>query len=373
MSRGLPVTQTLDGGSSRTLRALLGRLVALPTVTGNLAANVEGLDFIDDFLAERGMEVRRFDHDGFPSLVATVHPTLTPAVMLVAHLDVVPAPEHLFMLESDGSRLLGRGVFDMKGAIAAYLTLVDMLGPQLTEYDVGIMITTDEETRDLGVKLLLDEGYHPRVAVLPDGGINWQIEETAKGHWRVRVTTHGVAVHGSRPWTGASASLKLLDLLAEIRRRFPTEEPESDTLNISRLRAGTADNQLPDHAEAVLDIRVMGMAELAAAERDVADICRRYGADLELIVLFPPLRHDLNDPLLAEFVHSVERVTGEHCGGSLSYGSSDAVQFAAKGIPCAVIRPHGGGHHSDEEWVDAKSMAQLVPILRDYLDRTARA
>lgn len=354
------------------LLPMLERLVALPTVSGNLAASEEGLDLIGGFLAERGMRVRRFDQDGFGALVATVRPTLCPAVMLTAHLDVVPGPEHLFTLKRDGDRVIGRGVFDMKGAIAAYLALIDELAPNLHRYDLGVMITTDEETRDLGVKMLLqDEGYRPRVAVLPDGGDNWQLEEVAKGAWRVRVSTYGVAVHGSRPWTGESASLKLLDLLADIRRRFPVEAPDVDTLNISFLRAGTAPNQLPDQAEAVLDIRVMGPDELASAERDVAEICRRHGADLELLVLFPPVKHDLSDPLLAEFAHSIERVVGTSGGGCLSFGSSDAAQYAAVGVPCAVTRPRGGGHHGDDEWVDIESLGLLVPVLRDYLERVA--
>jgi acetylornithine deacetylase/succinyl-diaminopimelate desuccinylase-like protein len=352
---------------------MLERLVALPTVSGNLAANEEGLDLIGEFLAERGMRVSRYDHDGFGALVATVRPTLAPAVMLTAHLDVVPGPEHLFTLKADGGRLLGRGVFDMKGAIAAYLQLIDELAPELEGYDFGVMITTDEETRDLGVKRLLEEGYLPRVSVLPDGGDHWQLEEVAKGAWRVRVSTYGVAVHGSRPWTGKSASFRLLDLLADVRRRFPVEKPDVDTLNISFLRAGTAPNQLPDQAEAVLDIRVMGPEELAAVERDVGEICRRHGADLELLVLFPPVRHDLSDPLLAEFAECVKRVTGVTCGGTLSFGSSDAAQFAAYGVPCAVTRPVGGGHHGDDEWVDAEGLAQLVPILREYLDQVAKA
>ncbi|EXG79415.1 acetylornithine deacetylase/succinyldiaminopimelate desuccinylase-like deacylase [Cryptosporangium arvum DSM 44712] len=363
-----------DPGAVKPLLAILERLVELPTVSGNLAACEEGLDFIGEFLAERGLVVRRFDQDGFGALVATVRPTLSPAVMLTAHLDVVPGPEHLFTLKRDGARAIGRGVFDMKGAIAAYLTLVDELGPDLGQYDFGVMITTDEETRDLGVKLLLQEElYRPRVAVLPDGGDNWQLEEVAKGAWRVRVSTYGVPVHGSRPWTGESASFKLLDLLGDIRRRFPIEDPHVDTLNISFLRAGTAPNQLPDQAEAVLDIRVMGPAELAAVERDVAEICRRHGADLELLVLFPPVKHDLADPLLAEFARSVERVTGVTCGSCLSFGSSDAAQFATVGVPCAVTRPIGGGHHGDEEWVDVASLSQLVPVLRDYLTRVAHS
>jgi succinyl-diaminopimelate desuccinylase len=356
---------------SSLLFSLLERLVALPTVSGNLSANEEGLDLIGEFLAERGMRVNRYDHDGFGALVATVHPTMCPAVMLTAHLDVVPGPEHLFTLKPDGERLIGRGVFDMKGAIAAYLALIDEMAPELHRYDVGVMITTDEETRDLGVRRLLESGYQPRVAVLPDGGDDWQLEEIAKGTWRVRVITYGVAVHGSRPWTGQSASIKLLDLLADVRRRFPLEEPRADTLNISYLRAGTAPNQLPDQAEAVLDIRVMGPEELAAAERDVAEICRRHSADLELLVLFPPVRHDLANPLLARFAASVERVTGVSCGPTLSYGSSDAAQFAAYGIPCALTRPAGGGHHADDEWVDARGLAQLVPVLRDYLQGVA--
>jgi succinyl-diaminopimelate desuccinylase len=352
--------------------SLLERLVALPTVTGNLAANDQGLDMIEGFMAQRGMRVRRVVHDGFGSLVATVRETRSPAVMLVAHLDVVPGPDALFTLRAEGDRLQGRGVFDMKGAIAAYLALIDGLGPELSGYDLGVMITTDEETGDLGVLRLTEDGYRARVAVLPDGGDRWQLEELAKGAWRIRVIVEGRAAHGARPWEGESASEKLLDLLAEVRLRFPLVKPDSDTLTISQLSAGPATNQVPGEATAALDLRVMGPDELLAAQRDVTEICRRYAAKIEQIDLFPPLRHDLTDPMLAAFAASVEKITGVACGGTISYGSSDANQFAAVGIPCAVTRPVGGALHSDDEWVDAGSLAQLVPILRDFLVGVAR-
>lgn len=64
---------------------LLQKFVAMPTVTGNFAANNQALDFIEDFLRKRGMHIARREYDGYGALVATTRPTKTPEIMLAAH------------------------------------------------------------------------------------------------------------------------------------------------------------------------------------------------------------------------------------------------------------------------------------------------
>lgn len=320
------------------------------------------------------MHITRKEYDGYGALVATTRPTKTPTVMLAAHLDVVPAPDSLFELREVGGKLYGRGTYDMKFAIAGYMALVDQLQEDLATYDFGIMITTDEETFDQGVELLLKDGFLPKAAVLLDGGRDWLLEAAAKGAWCIKVSAQGKTAHGSRPWEGESASFKLHELLTDIRKLFPKPTHDSNTLNISGIHAGVPGkvlNQIPDLAWATLDIRVTNEDAYTRLRTSITTLCNQYEATLETLVFFPPLKHDTQDPYLAAFAASIEKVTGVTGSGVTSLAVSDAIRFHQYGIPCAITYPPGGGHHGDDEWVDKKALTQIVPILYDYLNRVA--
>ena len=346
-------------------------------MTGQLPANDEALDLIDRFLRDRGMYITRKDYRGYGALVATTRDTKTPAVMLTAHLDVVPAGDHMFALREADGKLYGRGVLDMKSAIASYMAVADQLQDRLEDYDFGIMITTDEETcAGAGVSSFLADGFTPKAAILLDGGYDWQLEATAKGAWIIHLQVTGKAAHGSRPWLGDSASIKLHELLSEVKSLFPNQDHDTNTLNISAMQAGVvgkATNQLPDSAEAMLDIRTVNADEHDRLRAAIQTLCKKYGAAMRIMAKVPPLVHDIQHPFLAAFIDSVAAHTGVRSTGILSLAASDAGDFLARGIPCAVTYPFGGGHHGGHEWIDREAFLQLRPILLDCLDRTARA
>ncbi len=352
-------------------QALLEKLVAIPSVTGNLPANDEVLDVIDTFLQERGMHIVRKTYGGFGTLVATSRPTKNPKVMLIAHCDVVPAQEKQFTLRRVGEKLVGRGAWDMKFAIASYMALVERLRGKLNEYDFGIMIVSDEEELDLGVGNLLKDGFVPEAAVLLDGAADWRVESRAKGAWYVNVTVTGKTAHGSRPWLGDSASMKLLDLLAEIRQLFDPYDPNNDTLNISILSSGEKPNQVPDHAQATLDVRFISDESHEKTSKAILSLCEKYGAAVEVRNFFPPLKHDLENVYFSKFIASVESVRNNLHTDTLSYGASSAVHLVPLGIPCIVTQPTGGDRHGPDEWIDIGSFLQTVPILEEYLTKVA--
>ena len=69
------------------------------------------------------------------------------------------------------------------------------------------MFTTDEELGgENGVGELLKHGWSAGLAVIPDGGENWQVESAAKGPLRAEIVClAGRSAHGSRPWEGENA------------------------------------------------------------------------------------------------------------------------------------------------------------------------
>jgi len=116
----------------------------------------------------------------------------------------------------------------MKFAIACYLKLLQNLREDISKYNLGVMITSDEEIGGHnGVKALLDKGYRSKVCFLPDGGREWQFERGAKGAWHLLVESYGKSSHGSRPWQAKNALSQLIDFLNILKKEF-TSEPCRD-------------------------------------------------------------------------------------------------------------------------------------------------
>lgn len=358
--------------STPTELNLLKSLVAFPSVTSNSAANRKLLNFIESYLRERGMHTVMERCGEYSALIATTRFTNRPTIMLTGHCDVVPAKDSLFTLREKEGKLYGRGVWDMKSAIAGYMTVVDRLKDNLQAYDFGVMIVSDEEVNDKSTGELLDRGYVPRVAILPDGAADWRVESRAKGAWNIHITVSGISAHGSRPWEGDSASLKLLDLLTEIRQLFGGNDKDACSLNISVLTCGEAHNQIPDRAKAVLDVRAPDFDEHGRINSAMRTICERYGAKMTVQHFFPPIEHDFQNQYFTEFIQSIEKVTGKQHEGIMSYGASSAVHFVGRNIPCILTQPTGGDRHGPHEWVDKASFLHMVPILQDFIERTAR-
>lgn len=348
----------------------------IPTVTGQLSENNAALDFIESYLRERGMHIYRTDFDGYGAIVATTRPTKTPRVMLAGHIDVVPASPNMFRVREDGNKLIGRGVWDMKSAIAGYLLAVDSLKDNLADYDFGIMITSDEETRDLGMKALIDEGYCPtEAAVLFDGGYDWQVARLAKGAFYGIIEIAGETGHGSRTWLVDSASMRLVSFLAELQTHFDKPAIDVNTLNISLIQAGAAGkavNQIPATAQAGVDIRVMSETDAANLKKVINNLCDKYGATFTPFVEFTALNHDMKSPHMASFIRHIKDTTGIENEGVISAGASDANHFMAQGIECVVTWPIGGGHHSEQEWIDKQALEDIVPIISGYLQEMTK-
>jgi succinyl-diaminopimelate desuccinylase len=352
---------------------ILSDLTSYQSVSGQTKEVNDCFDYLEGFLSGRNLHVGRLTSNGFPSLVATSTATKAPRVLLQAHIDVVPAKPHLFELTEKDGKLYGRGVFDMKFAAACYLQLAQDLQADLAQYDFGIMLTSDEEIGgENGVSYLLNNGYSTDVCILPDGGNDWQIEATCNSLWIVRISASGQSAHGSRPWEGRNAINYLLEAISEIRAVFGELKPLKNSITVSRIQGGSADNQVPDHAEAVLDMRFTDTQEHTKYQEMITEILTSKGLQLETIASVKARNVDTSRPDIASFLAIAEQVTGEPITKTHSLGSSDACYFGDQNIPTIVIRPNGGGAHSDQEWIDKTGVVQFYEVIKTYIEHTTK-
>src|SRR5689334_22874644 len=107
--------------SETTLRdeliALTSDLIAIPSIAEQPAQLQAVIDYAERYArAIPGVHTQRFEWDAKPCLVVTLRDTKSPAVMLNAHLDVVPGRPEQFQPEVRDGRIYGRASQDMKGS-----------------------------------------------------------------------------------------------------------------------------------------------------------------------------------------------------------------------------------------------------------------
>lgn len=326
-------------------------------------------DFIESFLRDIPVTVKRQDVEGIPSLWVLPSAGRVP-VLFMSHLDVVDAPEALFDPVERNGRLYGRGSIDDKYAVALSMILcrqhmreLQAQGRGQESLRFGLLITGDEEVG----------GYRGARAVLPhipadfavalDGGSLHEIIVKEKGILRLKLTARGRTAHGARPWLGQNAIEILMEDLAAVKTLFTTETDDHwhRTLNIGMVSGGRSVNQVPDTAEAHLDIRY---TENDDPEAIVEAIRRMVRSQVDVLEREPLFFGETAGPVTI----LLQLVPNARLGRA--HGASDARFLSQFGIPGIVWGADGEeSQHADNEHVVIDSLLRLYDILDQFVRR----
>lgn len=149
-------------------------------------------------------------------------------------------------------------------------------------------------------------------------------------------------------------------------------EPLKSSLTVSQIRGGHAVNQVPDHAEATLDMRFVDEADYKKYRALIESLIEDHGLTFKSLAEVDSGETDITHPAIASFMATVEQVLGHSPGTCHSLGASDAQYFAKKNIPTIVIRPSGGDAHGPDEWIEEAGVLDFYKVLRAYLEENAR-
>lgn len=356
----------------------LKKLIRFKTVVGNNKENKKALEWVKSE-AGRAYHIKEFESCGYPSLVITTQKTKKPKIILAAHMDVAKAKKSLFIPKLRGNKLYGRGAYDMKYAIACYMRLMKEMRNIATEYDFGVMITSDEERGGRnGVNYLIKKGYGCEAVILPDGSEDWKIEKASKGVWCFVVKSYGKSAHPSMPWEAENALENLIEYLCELKKHF-RKEPCGDpdhihrTIDVNELNTGSTGDNLPDYAEAMLDIFFISEKERKGIMNIERNIRSRYaGLKITTTILNPSVKMPINNKYADLFYEISNKKYGIKKEGLFTHGTSDAHYFVEKGINVIETKPKGGGCHGNDEWVDVYDMNRFYVVMKEFVERTSR-
>jgi succinyl-diaminopimelate desuccinylase len=351
-------------------RVLAERLITYDTSTLDGLRAAAG--FVKGWLESRDLEVRSLDHDGLPVVMVDVGARGAqdpPTVIFHGHLDVVPAYASQFEPRIEGDRLIGRGAYDMKGALAAMMCAVKDVDAQ-DKVRVRFVCVPDEESEDVSSRstdVLVSEGLRGDFALTGEP-TDLHIGVQAKGVLAVRVAVIGVAAHGSTPWLGDNAILKAHDAFRRIET-LPFSRESSDlfdrpSINLARIEGGDAFNKVPDRCTMDVDIRFLPTQDPGSILAQIREI-----PDLEVLKCFTraPAVVSRSNPYVRALRDGIGRsIEGEAMSIGRD-GASDAISFLEAGIPAVEFGPVGGGHHGPEEWVSIASLQRFRQALTDFV------
>ena len=322
-----------------------------------------------------GFTVERFVSNGKPS--ALVYPGGQRSrfrVILNAHLDVVPAPPDQFRPRRDGTRLYARGAQDMKLSALALAQAFRELAGRLP-YPIALQLVTDEEVggRD-GTLHQLEQGVSGEFVVIGEHSA-LDIVTESKGIVTATLRATGHGAHSAYQWLGDNALVKLHRSVGNVLARYPvaTEEAWRTTVNLARIETpNTTRNQIPDLAEAWLDIRFPAEdadfngksgGEIAA----YLTACCEPGVTAEVDHADPPHRADQDRPEVRSLQRAA-RNQGYRGGFLRKHGAGDARYYYQRGIDAVAFGIGGDGQHGASEYADISTIAPYFRAVREFLE-----
>lgn len=177
---------------------------------------------------------------------------------------------------------------------------------------------------------------------------------------------------------GRNAAVELIHQLKTVEA-MPHAGPGL-TANLTILKAGSRDNIIPDTAEAHVNVRVREAGDLAkveaalkasAATHEVPDTTVTVSSD----PAFPPLANNPATDALAARAAAIYAGIGRPLGSGGNGGASESALAAAAGTPALDgLGPVGGGFHSDQEFVDLRTVTpRLYLLTKLIMDLAAHA
>lgn len=301
------------------------------------------------------------------------------SLMINAHTDTVGVQnmDGPFSAAISDGKLFGRGAMDMKGSIAAMLTMVKAIVENKIELKGDLVITfvADEEYGSIGTENVLRKYKTDAAIVTEPTGLDICLAH--KGFGLYEFITRGKAVHGSNPEEGIDANrhmgwiIEALNKLSE-KLNETTAHPllGKPSLHIPVINGGSEPFTYAATCKLILERRILPGEtpdQIFSQLKDILDKLSKqnstFKAEVKQLLWRDPLETDKNNKLVASLFESAKEVIAKEPNFIGHQWWEDSGLINNAGIDTVIIGPKGEGLHTDEEWVDIQSVVDLANIL----------
>lgn len=397
--------------------ALLQELIAYPTVSPPARNSNGAQTFLANELQAMGFQLDRWEvYPGDDNVVGRLPGTASNAansLIINGHMDVAEVGDDsgwtyppFALTKGANGRLYGRGVSDMKGALAASLFAIKMLREHGIELkgDLLFQSVIGEEAGEAGTLVAIERGYTADYAVVVDssdlhmqgqGGVitGWiTIESPTTLHDGMRSKT----IHAGGGVRGASAIEKMMKIIASLQdlerdwavmKSYPGFSAGSNTINPAVIEGGRHAAFIADRCALWITVHFYPNETYEEIIREVEDhIHRAAAADLwlrdnpptfrwggrsmieERGEIFPSLELDLEHPGLAMLRSAYEEQLMQEPMVDMSPSVTDVGWFAHAGIPAVLFGPGELKHaHTVDESIHPEQLVQFAQIMARFI------
>ncbi len=372
-------------------------LVRIPSVSGEHPEE-KIAKFIEEHARALGLRVQVVAKDKRrPNLVIDSDPNKKENFLFLGHMDTIGIGSidnwryYPFSAHKSGGKIYGRGAIDMKSGIACEIYLLKLirdLGLDLP-FNVRIILVSNEEGGstatpifDLGMDYLVQEGLIEGKAAIYGYGGAYNIGIGHRGILRVKISTFGELIHtGSVKWQrkekGANAVTGMAEILLALERlKLPQfKHPHFPNLGnvvtpgVMILHGGTAVSTVPDYCESVVEIRYLPRFPIHKVYQKIKDIaertCRKrekLRVNLEKFVEIPAICLSPEEKIVKVLQDACLQVYGNPVSIRGTGPANESFLLIERGIPTVVFGPIGGKAHSDDEFVEIKSLTRTLEV-----------
>lgn len=311
-------------------------------------------------------------------------------LLLSGHMDVVPAGkgwaiENPLRPEICNGFLIGRGVADMKGSLAAQYIAAKALKKAGAVFKGSLYLfsTVDDETAgNMGLRYVIGQGLQNYGWAQPTFHIlceptSLKLCVAFKGRMWIKITLTGKSAHGGNPSAGINAIEKMAKLIPDILALKRKEHPLMgiDTINLGTISGGTKTNVVADACTLTIDYRYVApqtSAEIEARLRKViADAAAKDPeislSEFEVFERREPqeVAQQLDEMQLLQNI--TEEITGAPTAFSGVLSAGDAYWTITKGIPAVFYGPGSMSvAHTNKECINIKELTDAAKIFALY-------
>ena len=346
---------------------LLCALVACRPISGDIKAVNAAQDVLKDFLDRNNIYNTVEIINDRKVVFAATRPVKSVDYLFNAHIDVVPAAsDEQYTVVQEGSRLYGRGVGDDLGnAVLLVQLLCECNTPDIS---AGVIFTADEEIGGKTTAAMVERGYRAeKCALVMDSWGGGHLGVAQKGILSLKLTARGSSGHSSVPWSKDNCIEKLFAGYLKLKEQWiqPTnEEPWGDSLAACQVNAGFAHNQIPDHADMVINIRYINAGDRQAIIDKVRDVTN---LEVEVYEGCLPMVSDSSAFELQRLVKLISKYRNLDESVRRLNGATDARHLINMNVPVGITGLATNGAHGARESLNMESIAPTLAMLKEFI------
>jgi succinyl-diaminopimelate desuccinylase len=338
-----------------------------------------------------------------PNVVVSTHDTGERGLLILGHLDTVPAGDAAtwthppFAGEIADGRLYGRGAIDTKGGMAAAIYALaalrahpDALPPGTRAQFIGVPDEETGATGTLGIRWLAARGMiRAKGAIYAYSG-----SEVILGHrglLRYRLRCTGTAIHtGAHDWQERTAGANAVTGMARLLLALEAAEfPRSPAPYFGDFRTvitpgtiiegGVSVNIVPPSCTALVDVRTTPEEDAASIEARIAREIAKITAQVpglsfayERFNEIPAVCSDPAAPIFRVLADATREVRGVSPVMTVAGPANEGYLLIGQGIPTVCgFGPTGANAHAADEYLDLPSLGEAAEIFATTASRIA--